>query len=67
MGRGLRGFASMSPDKVREIASMGGRAAHASGMAHEWSTEQARMAGRKGGLARARQRHPLNGTKKRHV
>ena len=44
-----RGFASMSPEKQREIASKGGRAAHAKGTAHEWSAEEAREAGRKGG------------------
>lgn len=44
-----RGFASMSAEKQREIASKGGRAAHAKGTAHEWSTDEARSAGRKGG------------------
>lgn len=44
-----RGFASMSPEKQREIASKGGRAAHQKGTAHEWSSEEARTAGRKGG------------------
>src|SRR5438067_2373318 len=44
-----RGFASMSPEKQREIASKGGRAAHEKGTAHEWSAEEARNAGRKGG------------------
>ncbi|HJU43310.1 MAG TPA: KGG domain-containing protein [Vicinamibacterales bacterium] len=46
-----RGFASMSAEKQREIASKGGRAAHAKGTAHEWSAEEARRAGRKGGQA----------------
>ena len=45
-GRG-RGFASMDPQKQREIASKGGRAAHMQGTAHEWSSEEAREAGRK--------------------
>ena len=49
-GRG-RGFASMDREKQRQIASKGGRAAHASGTAHEWSSEEARAAGRKGGIA----------------
>lgn len=49
-GRG-RGFASMDPQKQREIASRGGRAAHEQGTAHEWSSDEARMAGRKGGAA----------------
>ena len=46
-----RGFASMSPEKQREIASKGGRAAHQKGTAHEWSSDEARDAGRKGGMA----------------
>lgn len=44
-----RGFASMSAEKQREIASKGGRAAHMKGTAHEWTSEEARNAGRKGG------------------
>jgi uncharacterized protein len=44
-----RGFASMSAEKQREIASKGGRAAHEKGTAHEWTAEEARNAGRKGG------------------
>jgi hypothetical protein len=44
-----RGFAAMSADKQRQIASKGGRAAHAKGTAHEWSADEARSAGRKGG------------------
>lgn len=44
-----RGFASMSPEKQREIASKGGRAAHEKGTAHEWTADEARAAGRKGG------------------
>ncbi len=55
-GRG-RGFASMSPDKKREIASKGGKAAHAMGTAHKWSSEEAQAAGRKGGsISRRRPR-----------
>jgi uncharacterized protein len=45
--RRLRGFAAMSPEKKREIAGMGGRAAHASGRAHQFSSEEARAAGKK--------------------
>ncbi len=45
-----RGFASMSPEKQKEIASKGGRAAHQKGTAHRWSSDEARAAGRKGGL-----------------
>src|SRR5258708_34108597 len=44
-----RGFASMSDEKQREIASKGGRAAHEKGTAHEWTADEARNAGRKGG------------------
>lgn len=44
-----RGFGSMSPEKQREIASKGGKAAQAKGTAHRWSPEEAQMAGRKGG------------------
>jgi general stress protein YciG len=44
-----RGFASMSAEKQREIASKGGRAAHEKGTAHEWTADEARAAGRKGG------------------
>lgn len=44
-----RGFASMSPEKKREIARKGGKAAHAQGRAHKWTSEEARVAGRKGG------------------
>ncbi|HVB61900.1 MAG TPA: KGG domain-containing protein [Ktedonobacteraceae bacterium] len=44
-----RGFASMSQEKKREIASKGGKAAHALGTAHKWTSEEAQSAGRKGG------------------
>lgn len=46
-----RGFAAMDRERVREIASKGGRAAHAAGTAHQFSSEEARIAGRKGGMA----------------
>lgn len=46
-----RGFASMDEDKQREIASKGGKAAHEKGTAHEFTSEEAREAGRKGGEA----------------
>lgn len=42
----------MSTDKQREIASKGGKAAHEKGTAHEFTTEEARQAGAKGGRAR---------------
>lgn len=45
-GNSKRGFASMDPQRQREIASQGGRAAHASGNAHEFTPEEAREAGR---------------------
>ena len=51
-----RGFASMDPQRQREIASEGGRAAHERGTAHEFTSEEARAAGRKGGQARAENR-----------
>jgi len=51
-----RGFASMDASKQREIASKGGRAAHAKGTAHEFTTDEARVAGRKGGEAVSRDR-----------
>ncbi len=44
-----RGFAAMDPEKQKRIASEGGRAAHRQGVAHEWSRDEAREAGRKGG------------------
>lgn len=47
-----RGFASMTPERRREIASMGAKKAHANGNAHKWTPEEARAAGKKGGLAR---------------
>lgn len=46
-----RGFAAMNRDRVREIASKGGKAAHAAGTAHQFSSDEARVAGRKGGMA----------------
>lgn len=46
-----RGFASMDPERQREIASEGGKAAHEKGTAHEFDSEEAREAGRKGGEA----------------
>jgi general stress protein YciG len=51
-----RGFASMDTSKQREIASKGGKAAHAQGRAHEFTPDEARVAGRKGGEAVSRDR-----------
>lgn len=47
-----RGFAAMSDEKRREIARMGGKAAHEQGTAHKWNSEEARQAGKKGGMRR---------------
>jgi general stress protein YciG len=57
-----RGFASMSPEKQREIASKGGRAAHEKGTAHEWTADEARSAGRRGGQVSRGGRGRLNPT-----
>jgi hypothetical protein len=54
-GKG-RGFAGMDPAKQRSIASKGGRAAHRKGTAHEFTSEEGRAAGSKGGRARAQRR-----------
>ncbi len=51
---GQQGFASMSEEERSRIASKGGRAAHEEGTAHEWNSEEARAAGRKGGQARSK-------------
>lgn len=48
-GTSNRGFAAMDPERQKRIASEGGRAAHKQGVAHEWSKDEAREAGRKGG------------------
>jgi hypothetical protein len=56
-----RGFASMDRVKQREIASKGGKAAHQKGTAHEWTSEEAREAGRKGGMASHRRRKEMMG------
>jgi general stress protein YciG len=55
-GKSNRGFASMGPERQRQIASEGGRAAHEKGTAHEFTSEEAREAGRKGGQARSANR-----------
>lgn len=57
--RSNRGFASMDPGKQKEIASKGGRAAHAKGTAHEFDSNEAREAGRKGGMAVSRNREHM--------
>jgi general stress protein YciG len=45
-----RGFGSMDAKRQREIASKGGKMAHAKGTAHQWTSEEAKAAGRKGGI-----------------
>src|SRR5947207_563571 len=54
-----RGFASMDDKKQREIASKGGKASHEKGTAHEFDSEEARAAGRKGGEAVSRNREHM--------
>jgi general stress protein YciG len=49
----------MDRAKQREIASKGGKAAHQKGTAHEWTSEEAREAGRKGGMASHRRRKEM--------
>jgi general stress protein YciG len=44
-----RGFAAISPERQKAIASMGGKAAHRAGTAHKWDSAEAQEAGRKGG------------------
>jgi general stress protein YciG len=54
-----RGFAAIDRNLVKEIARKGGKAAHAAGTAHEFTSEEARAAGRKGGQAtHANRRRP---------
>lgn len=55
-----RGFASMDEDKQREIASKGGQAAHEKGTAHEFTSEEAREAGKKGGEAVSQNREHMS-------
>ena len=57
--RSNRGFASMDWEKQKEIASKGGKAAHAKGTAHEFDSSEAREAGRKGGVAVSRNREHM--------
>ncbi len=55
-----RGFASMDADKQKEIARKGGRAAHEKGTAHEFTPDEARAAGRKGGERVSADRHHMS-------
>jgi uncharacterized protein len=64
-----RGFAGMDPERQRQISSQGGKAAHQKGTAHEFDSEEAREAGRKGGMVsggrrRAREQARVNRTEK---
>ena len=52
--KAVRGFAVMSPEKQKEIAKKGGKAAHQQGVAHKWTSQEAREAGKKGGRARGK-------------
>jgi uncharacterized protein len=58
--RSNRGFAAMDADQQREIASKGGRAAHEQGTAHEFSPDEARAAGRKGGVSVSKNRQHMS-------
>jgi general stress protein YciG len=53
-----RGFATMDPKLVSELAQRGGKAAHVAGTAHQFTSEEARIAGRKGGMATHAKRSP---------
>jgi general stress protein YciG len=55
-----RGFASMDPDKQKEIARLGGRTAHEKGRAHQFNSEEARAAGKKGGEIVSRNREHMS-------
>ena len=57
--RPRRGFASMDQERQRQIASKGGKAAHIKGRAHEFTPEQARDAGRKGGVTVSQDRRHM--------
>ncbi len=54
-----RGFAAMDQKQQRAIASMGGKAAHMKGTAHEFSSDEARQAGKKGGESVSRNREHM--------
>jgi uncharacterized protein len=59
-GRERSGFAGMDRDKQREIARRGGRAAHQKGTAHEFTADEARAAGRKGGVSVSQDRDHMS-------
>jgi general stress protein YciG len=56
-----RGFAGMDPERQRQISSQGGKAAHQKGTAHEFDSEEAREAGRKGGMVSGGRRRAKEG------
>ena len=56
-GHALRGFAAITVEERKRISSLGGKAAHAAGTAHEWNHETGQAAGRKGGAATHAKRH----------
>ena len=61
--RKSRGFAAMDPKLVSELAKRGGKAAHRAGTAHQFTSDEARVAGRKGGMAtHAKRREKTPGT-----
>lgn len=55
-----QGFAALDEERMREIASSGGRASWRKGVAHRWTREEAREAGKKGGKPRHKKRQPLD-------
>ena len=59
MSESNRGFAGMSPERRRAICAKGGRSAHEQGRAHEFSTKEAREAGRRGGEAVSKDREHM--------
>lgn len=58
-GKSRRGFASMDPEKQKEIASLGGKRSHMEGNGHEFTPAEARDAGRKGGEKVSRDREHM--------
>ncbi len=52
-----RGFASMTPERKKEVASKGGKAVHQKGVGYKWTPEEAKIAGRKGGMESRRKKN----------
>lgn len=67
MGIENRGFASLTKRRRKEIAQQGGRAAHAKGVAHQWTSDEARAAGRKGGIATRKKHQQLTSPPAKHT